>query len=467
MRLNALLAVSLLALSCAPPVRGPLARLGLETLPVRTIERAGRPKDRLEASLRLEVFPSLRKDDPVRLCVDLAVQPDLRALGVALDAAGLDRAERAALTWEALAEAEVSRAPFRGWLAEQEGVSGLVSFRSFSRICFDGSERIALAAVEREDVARVLLVAPPPDSMAPSPAPPRETALARDHWALAALGVDRVHEAGHRGQGVIVAILDSGVDETHAALAGRSVGRFSVRPPRGRDLAHGRQVLAAAVGASGLGVAPEASWAAADPLPEDSRDPEVFARCIDWLLGEVRPQVVVAPWDLPPGTAWTTDFVLAFGALRTAGAAVVFPAGNTGPAPGANRSPANLPALAPDGAPAFSVAGLDRDGSAYRLSNRGPSAVDGSPFPQVAVPAVRLAVLDPEGKRSAVIGEGTSFASGYAAGVVALLMSARPELTGPQAEALLRDTARDLGTPGHDPVFGHGRLDLLTALGLE
>ena len=144
--------------------------------------------------------------------------------------------------------------------------------------------------------------------------------------------------------------------------------------------------------------------------------------------------------------------------------AVVFPAGNTGPAAGANRPPANLPALAPDGAPAFSVAGVDAAGAAYRLSNRGPSAVDGSPFPQVAAPAVRLALIDPAGEHEAVIGEGTSFAAGHAAGVVAVLMAARPELTGPEAEAILRRSARDLGPAGRDPVFGGGLLDLGAAL---
>jgi subtilisin family serine protease len=458
-----------LACTVTPPRPGEAAldRLGLEALPLQRVARADDPSSRLEPSLRLEVFPGTRKDDPIALCVDLAVQPDYAALGSALDAAGLAREERAELFWEVLAAAEASRTPFLDWLGSRPGVREFEQFRGFGRVCFVGSERVALAAAAHEDVAYVLHVAPVPEAMPRSRAAPSDVAGERDRWAASALGVERVHAAGHRGAGVTVAVLDSGVSAEHPALAGRSAGLFQVRPPRGADLAHGSRVLAAAVGAGGLGVAPAAAWAAADPLPEDRRDPVVFARCIDWLLGEVHPDVVVAPWDLPPGTEWTGDMTLAFGALRTAGAAAVFPAGNTGPAPGENNAPAHLSALAPDGAPAFSVGGVDRDGAAYQLSNRGPSAFDGSAFPQVAAPAVGLAVLDLDESHAAVLADGTSFSSGYAAGVVAVLMGARPDLTGPEAEALLRASARDLGVPGHDPVFGHGLLDLPAALGLE
>ncbi|RKH53342.1 S8 family serine peptidase [Corallococcus aberystwythensis] len=51
---------------------------------------------------------------------------------------------------------------------------------------------------------------------------------------------------------------------------------------------------------------------------------------------------------------------------------------------------------------------------------------------------------------------GTSMAAPYVSGVAALLWSARPELTPQQVRDALEASARDLGLPGRDPVFGHG-----------
>jgi hypothetical protein len=53
---------------------------------------------------------------------------------------------------------------------------------------------------------------------------------------------------------------------------------------------------------------------------------------------------------------------------------------------------------------------------------------------------------------------GTSAASAYTAGVVALMLDAEPTLTPKEVEAILEATAVDAGPEGVDPVAGHGRL---------
>ncbi|RKG50271.1 peptidase S8 [Corallococcus sp. AB011P] len=59
---------------------------------------------------------------------------------------------------------------------------------------------------------------------------------------------------------------------------------------------------------------------------------------------------------------------------------------------------------------------------------------------------------------------GTSMAAPYVSGVAALLWSARPELTPQQVRDVLESSAKDLGTAGRDPVFGHGLVRARDAL---
>lgn len=55
---------------------------------------------------------------------------------------------------------------------------------------------------------------------------------------------------------------------------------------------------------------------------------------------------------------------------------------------------------------------------------------------------------------------GTSFAAPVVSAAIAVLRQAFPYLTAPQITSLLFETARDLGAPGVDDVYGHGMLDL-------
>jgi thermitase len=54
---------------------------------------------------------------------------------------------------------------------------------------------------------------------------------------------------------------------------------------------------------------------------------------------------------------------------------------------------------------------------------------------------------------------GTSFAAPVVAGVVALMMSANPNLSSAQIESLLFSSATDLGAAGRDIYFGYGRVN--------
>ncbi|RKH18447.1 peptidase S8 [Corallococcus sp. CA047B] len=59
---------------------------------------------------------------------------------------------------------------------------------------------------------------------------------------------------------------------------------------------------------------------------------------------------------------------------------------------------------------------------------------------------------------------GTSMAAPFVSGVAALLWSAHPTLTPLQVREAMEASARDLGTPGRDPAFGHGLVHAHDAL---
>ncbi|HYO59725.1 S8 family serine peptidase [Archangium sp.] len=61
---------------------------------------------------------------------------------------------------------------------------------------------------------------------------------------------------------------------------------------------------------------------------------------------------------------------------------------------------------------------------------------------------------------------GTSMATAYVSGTAALVWSARPDLTPTQVRELLQRSARELGTPGHNDLFGWGLVQAFEALEL-
>jgi subtilisin family serine protease len=83
-------------------------------------------------------------------------------------------------------------------------------------------------------------------------------------------------------------------------------------------------------------------------------------------------------------------------------------------------------------------------------------------YVDVSAPGAGIYTTVRGGSYSAV--NGTSFAAPLTAGVVALIMAAKPALTGAQVESLLLSTAVDLGATGKDTLFGTGRVDAHAAV---
>lgn len=308
------------------------------------------------------------------------------------------------------------------------------------------------------------------------PQAPADALASSTPWLLpehmASLDVPRAWQAGFAGQGMTVAVIDSGVDlRTPALTKAYRGGAHDWLDPYGQHQlphdgqGHGTLVASLLVGRAltdmPIGIAPHARFIAAR-LFDDSGHGRLSAvhRIYQWMLdpdGRAEtadaPHVVNNSW----GFAQTTDqcnlsLHRVWQAYRAVGIPVVFAAGNDGPFPRTSMSPAN-------NAGVISVAALDADGRLARQSSRGPSACTDVatgqpvPFPTLHAPGVALPTLDRAGSTMGVVNrsDGTSFAAALASGALLLLRQAQPDAS---VDDLLARVARHAahGDEEHPPI---------------
>jgi subtilisin family serine protease len=333
----------------------------------------------------------------------------------------------------------------------------------------------ATPAVIDELAARpeVREVRPNATVQAPPAAPASALTASATEPNISLVNAPALWDAGFRGQGVVVANMDTGVDVTHPDLAGKwRGGTNSWYDPNGQhpttptDVSgHGTQTMGVMVGGdaggTSVGVAPDAKWIAVKIFADNGSATTAGIHLgFQWLLdpdGDPTtadaPNVVNASWTMTsPGC--TLDFQPDLQSLRAAGILPVFATGNFGPTAGTVFAPANLPE-------AFAVGGTDGSDAIDPYSSRGPSACAGATAPKLVAPDTGIRTTDAFG--GYVTDTGTSVAAPHVAGALALLLSARPSLTANQQEAALEAGAVDLGPVGPDADFGYGRLDVAAA----
>ena len=291
----------------------------------------------------------------------------------------------------------------------------------------------------------------------------------QQQWALDAIHAPQAWETT-RGEGVTVAVLDTGVDADHrdlagAVLPGRDFIGLGAEPGDPAWAGHGTAMAGIIAGRghgpghdSGvIGVAPEATILPVRVLLEDD-DPErdtaretrsgALAEGIRWAADQGADVINLSLGDDSESAHPDPEEDAAVRYALRKGAVVVASAGNGGERGNPVSYPAGYPGV-------IAVAAVDRTGMPTEFSTR-------RWYDTISAPGQDVIVADPDGRYYA--GWGTSAAAAFVSGAAALLLSAHPDLTPAQVRTLLTETAQDPPEEGHSDAVGSGVVDVAAAL---
>lgn len=269
-----------------------------------------------------------------------------------------------------------------------------------------------------------------------------------------------------RGEGITVAVIDTGVNGEVAELNGVLVGGTDVsglgapdgQTPVGEESEHGTMVASLLAGRGTgegngvIGVAPEAdlltvSVAFGQDTGSDKTNDEQIAEAVRWSVDNgadiINMSLTRNTRDWPE--SWDDAFRYAF----ENDVVVVAAAGNRGSGTSEVGAPATIPGV-------LAVAGVDREQNAsFDASSQGLTIA-------VSAPSEDLVGVLPDG--SYVQWSGTSAAAPLVSGLVALIRSEYPELDAANVINRLIRTADPKGEEVPSTIYGYGIIDPVAAL---
>ena len=381
-----------------------------------------------------------------------------------------------------------------------------VSYKPFwisNMIWVEGDMTVVQAMALREDVA--YLYANPSVAQIVEPDAAQTLAISGDWSNIEHVGAKDVWAMGYRGQGVVIGGQDTGYKWDHPALQPAYRGwdgnaadhnynwhdawntAVNNCPANSQapcdDHGHGTHTMGTMAGnLHEIGMAPDAKWIGCRNMTGGNGTPASYTECYQWFIAPTdldglnpdpsqAPDVINNSWGCPPSEGCNVDSLAGVvAAVRAAGIVTVHSAGNDG----SSCSSSNTPGTIYD--ESFSVGATHSNDQIVGFSSRGPITVDGSNRmkPDITAPGYNI--------YSALINDGYGFSSGtsmaapHVAGLVALILSARPDLKGnvDAIEQIIQDTAVHLtttqgcgtDTPTSVPnnVYGYGRIDAYQAI---
>jgi Subtilase family len=265
-------------------------------------------------------------------------------------------------------------------------------------------------------------------------------------YAVAELRLPEAHKLAD-GANVTIAVIDSGIDVKHPELANSIADSFDALGSKEGPHVHGTGVAGAIVSHARLmGSAPAARILAIRAFGKVSSGAEstsfVILRGLDYAASHGA-QIVNMSFAGPKDALIERGIA----ALAAKGIVMVAAAGNAGA-----KSPPLYPAA---NANVIAISATDAQDRLFTASNRGG-------YIAVAAPGVDVFLPAPDEKYQ--ITSGTSFSAAYVSGLAGLMLERNPALKPEELRAILMKTARDLGSPGRDDLFGAGEADAFAAV---
>lgn len=282
---------------------------------------------------------------------------------------------------------------------------------------------------------------------------------------------------GLDGSGVGICVIDTGVDPAHEQIAPRTVTFHDFVGSRATaydDHGHGTHVTSIAAGdgvgsssaATYRGVAPAADLYAAKVLDSTGygSDSQVIAG-IQWCHDQAGVRVLSMSLGDTIVSDGSDPVSAAVNAAESGGDVVVVAAGNSGDGPGTIAAPgvatgALTVGAASDWSAPVGTARHDDGIWLAAFSSRGPVAGTELTKPDVTAPGVSVTAANAGTTSGYVTMSGTSMATPYVAGAVALGLEAAASATPAQVRSAVMTSAADRGPAGLDNEWGAGLIDV-------
>ena len=450
-------------------------------------------------------------DERIEVVVLMKAQYDRSQLSRRADFIPTKAERRTFVVNELKAFAEASQHDLKRTLAEMEShgmVSSVRSLWSANTLYFEATKTAILDLAERTDIEAITLntqhqwIA---EGETPKPASDtRETTP-----NITKVKADQVWELGYTGKGVVVAVVDSGVNYNHLDLADHLWDGGEEFPHHGYDIVnddndpmddmgHGTHcsgtVLGDGTAGSLTGMAPEATLMCVKSIRGDGFGGAVnIAGGMEWSVEHGCDLISMSLGMVDAGVADKEILRRTCESILDAGIVALVCAGNEGmnilqmmyPIPNNVRVPASCPPpyLDPDQMAnpgplscVVAVGAVNYNDAAADFTSRGPVTWQDTEFgdyaynpgiglirPDVCAPGVGIKSLDYENTSGYTNMDGTSQATPCVAGVVALMLQKNPELTPAEICRILEETSVKL-TPTKSNITGVGRVDALAAV---
>ena len=262
-------------------------------------------------------------------------------------------------------------------------------------------------------------------------------------YEIAKLRLREAHALA-KGNGILVAVVDSGVDAAHPELAGSIAGVFDAINLPGPLYKHGTSI-AGLIAAHGtlLGSAPAARILAVKVFgPTGNGSTFDVLKGLDYAAANGA-RIINMSFTGPPDPITLRSLQLAY----KRGIILIAAAGNAGP-----KSPLLYPGAYPE---VIAVSGSDVNNKSSVFSNRGPHI-------SVAAPGTDIMVAIPDAGFE--VASGTSFSAAEVSGIVAMMLERKGDLAPDTVRRILESTAKDIGPKGRDVMFGAGLADAYGAV---